>query len=564
MPKSECVFPDVSLQHSTIRPIGVYALSGLAVDGYRLLAVDTVRGYLVSVDPDTNNTIILNPHHVADWMDVKGLALWDDTFWFAKGQEVFCCVGVASPQENRQTLTSTVFKRLSYPIDGVAVYESTVYASCQKSGYIHLFERSTGELIRRFPQPGVGTETLTVYKDELWVCDRAEQTVYCLDRATGAIRFSMLTPFSSPTGIAFYLPAEGEEPICYITYADEEPYIRDDPNAESPYQLTFRDSTFIHPLVIYHNPIERYTLSNGYLVELSYVEELLPLEAVTLNNVEWRIALPSDTVRQRIRHVEPIGHPFTIEEQEGQKVAVFKFDQILPDQGGLLGWKAIIEMYSLKYFLTPADVDESLSLPPDFQQRYLIDDDELAMDTATIRQAAKEAVGTETNVLRKMLKIRNYVYDHLSYGIQPHIDTPDVALERGVGSCGEYVGVLLALARLNGIACRTIGRYKCPAHPERRNLPLEPDYNHVWLEFYVPGVGWLPMESNADDTIERGPYPERFFMGLAWYHTEIGKGISFTKMKADDKPEHISLGDLAINHIRFRILEELIPEGDRA
>jgi transglutaminase-like putative cysteine protease len=556
MPKSECVFPDVLLQHSTIRPIGVYALSGLAVDGDRLLAVDTVRGYLASVDPHTNNTIILNPYHVADWIDVNGVALWDDTFWFAKGQEVFWC--------SRNTLTPTIFKRLYYPVDGIAVWESTVYVSCQKSGYIHLFERSTGELIGRLPQPGIGPAAMTVFKDALWVCDRAEQTVYCLDPATGAIRFSSLTPFSSPTGIAFFTPAEGEEPICYITYADEEPYIRDDPNAESPYQLTFRDRTFIHPLAIYHNPAEHYTLSNGYLVELSYVEELLPLEAVTLNNVEWRIALPSDTLRQRIRRIEPIGHPFTIEEQEGQKVAVFKFDQVQPHQGGLLGWKAIIEMYSLKYFLTPADVDESLPLPPDFQQRYLIDDDELAMDTATIRQAAKEAIGTETNILRKMLKIRNYVYDRLSYGIQPSIDTPDIALERGVGSCGEYVGVLLALARLNGIACRTIGRYKCPAHPERRNLPLEPDFNHVWLEFYVPGIGWLPMESNADDTIERGPYPERFFMGLAWYHTEIGKGISFTKMKADDKPEHISLGDLAINHIRFRILEELNPEGDRA
>jgi hypothetical protein len=79
------------------------------------------------------------------------------------------------------------------------------------------------------------------------------------------------------------------------------------------------------------------------------------------------------------------------------------------------------------------------------------------------------------------------------------------------------------------------------------------------LEFYVPGIGWLPMESNVDDTIERGPYPERFFMGLAWYHTQLGTGISFEKMKAADKPEHISRGDLAINHIRFRILEELNP-----
>jgi transglutaminase-like putative cysteine protease len=552
MPKPEGALPDLSLQHSTIRPIGVYALSGLAVDGDRLLSVDTVRGYLVSIDPRTDNTIILNPRQVSEWTGVTELTIWEDTFWFAKGQEVLWC--------DRQNLTPTIFTRLPYPVTGVAICDAIVYVSCQKSGYIHIFDRHTGAAIDRIPQPGVGCETLTIHQDALWVCDRAEQTVYCVDRTTGTIQYSALTPFSSPTGIAFY-PAAAGEPTCYVVYADEEPYIRDDPNAKSPYQLTFRDRTFIHPLYIHHNSAAHYTLSNGFLVELSYVEELLPLEAVTLNQVEWRIALPSNTLRQRVRHVEPIGGEFTIEEQEGQKVAVFKFDRLDPNQGGLHGWKAVIEMYGLKYSLAPADIEDSHTLPTELAQRYLVDDDELAMDTDTMIQAAQEAAGTETNVLRKMLKIRNYVYDRLSYGIQPRIDTPDVALARGVGSCGEYVGVLLALARLNGIACRTIGRYKCPPYPDRVYQPLQPDFNHVWLEFYVPGIGWLPMESNMDDTIERGPYPERFFMGLAWYHTEIGKGISFEKMKAIDKPEHVSMGDLAINHIRFRILDELIP-GD--
>ena len=277
--------------------------------------------------------------------------------------------------------------------------------------------------------------------------------------------------------------------------------------------------------------------------------------------MEWRIALPSDTLRQKVRHVEPIGHPFTEEVQDGQRVAVFKVGKLQPNQAGLIGWKATVEMYGLKYFLTPPAVEDAPPLSAEFQTKYLVDDDELAMDTEIIREAAKAAAGSETNVLRKMLRIRNYVYDQLSYGIQPKIDTPDVALDRGVGSCGEYVGVLLALARLNGIACRTIGRYKCPATPEQKDLPLEPDFNHVWLEFYVPGTGWLPMESNVDDVIDRGPYPQRFFMGLAWYHTEIGKGISFEKMKADNKPEHLSLGDLAINHVRFTILEELNPNS---
>ncbi|MEM6254926.1 MAG: transglutaminase domain-containing protein [Cyanobacteria bacterium P01_D01_bin.156] len=548
----DCGVPNQTSQPSTIRPIGVYALSGLATDGKQLFSIDRVRGYLVSVDPQTNNTIVLNPHQLEDkeWIDAAGLSLWQDTFWFARDTEVFSC--------DRNTLQTTRFTQLPYEVSGVAVWDNIVYVSCQKSGYIHQFDRTTGAPLGKFSQPGVGEETLAANDDGLWVCDQTEQTVYCLDRVTGKIQLSALTPFSSPTGIAFYQPDAGQPSVCYIVYADEEPYIRDNPNAESPYELTFRDRTFIHPLYLHTNQTEHYTLSNGYLVEMSYVEELLPLDAVTLNNVEWRIALPANTLRQRIRHVEPIGHPFTIEEHNGQQVAVFQFDQIQPFQGGLVGWKATLEMYSLKYSLTPDDIDNEKTLPTDLEQ-YLVDDDELDMDKASIQQAAREGAGTETNVLRKMLRIRNYVYDRLAYGIQPAIDTPEVALARGIGSCGEYVGVLLALARLNGIACRTIGRYKCPAQPEYRHLPLEPDFNHVWLEFYVPGVGWLPMESNVDDVIERGPYPQRFFMGLSWYHMEIGKGISFTKMTADDKPEDFSLRDLAINHIRFRILDELNP-----
>ncbi|NJM58691.1 MAG: hypothetical protein HC857_16550, partial [Synechococcales cyanobacterium RU_4_20] len=161
---------------------------------------------------------------------------------------------------------------------------------------------------------------------------RSHRTNGLLPRsATGEIQFSALTPFASPTGIAFYPTADEQttssqeaicDAICYVSYADEEPYVRDDPNSDFPYQLTFRDRTFIHPLNLHCNLEEHYSLSNGYLVELSYVEELLPLEAVALNGLEWRIALPSDTLRQRVRQVEAIGHPFAIEEQEGQRVAV--------------------------------------------------------------------------------------------------------------------------------------------------------------------------------------------------------------------------------------------------
>lgn len=539
-------------QRHTIRPIAVYALHGLASDGTDLLALDMIRGYVLRVDCRTDSTTVLNSRQMEAFRYASGLALWEQQIWFGLDQQVFWC--------DRTDFEPQLFTELDYPVDGVAVWQSTVYVSSQKLGYIVVFDRKTGRQITRFSLPGVGRARLTVRGEELWICDDQERTVYCMDRGTGEVQFSAITPYAAPTGLAFHPDPNGGPDILYVAYAEEEFYIRDDPNDEEDQkELTTRDRTFIHPLHIHYDTQRRYTLSNGYLIEMSYVEEISPLEEVPLTDLEWRIALPANTDRQKVLRVEPVGMPFEEIEQEGQRVALFRFDRLAAGEGRIFGWKALMEVRGIKYQLTPRDLERLPSLSADFQQRYLVDDDELAMDSPTIRRAAREAIGSETNLLRQVLRIRNYVYDRLSYSIKPHIDTPDVALDRGTGSCGEYVGVLLALSRLNGIACRTVGRYKCPPDPDLRGVPLQPDFNHVWLEFYVPGFGWLPMESNVDDVIEGGPYPTRFFMGLPWFHAEIAKGIPFEKISAVDLPEEISIGDLAINHIRFTILEELPP-----
>jgi transglutaminase-like putative cysteine protease len=530
-------------------------LQGIAFWGETLIAIDATSGYLLQIEPNSNNTKILNPSRELDFSDATGLALSGETLWLTLRDSVYFC-------QLKSDLTPQHFVTLPYIANGVAVKDSTIYITSKKAGYIFVYNRDTGREITRLYAPGVGAENITVRDEELWVSDADEQTVYCLDRATGEIQFSLLTPFENPTGLAFYTDPQTGKDVLYVAYASEEPYIRDNPNADPNYELQYRDRTFIHPLHFSYNAERRYALSNGFLIEMSYVEELSPLDDVELKDVEWRIALPSETDRQKVRKVEPVGLPFTEEIQDGQRVAVFKFDTLKPGERHLFGWKALLEVWSIKYRLTPRDVEKLPDVPPEFQSRYLVDNDDLAMDTESIRRAAREAVGRETNLLRKIYSIRNYVYDKLSYGIKPHIDTPDVALERGVGSCGEYLGVLLALGRLNGIACRTVGRYKCPPHADKLGVPLEPEFNHVWMEFYVPGVGWLPMESNPDDIVEGGPYPTRFFMGLAWYHMEMGKGISFETLRSEGAPvnkENASIGELAINHVRFTILQELAP-----
>ncbi|MFM6192310.1 MAG: transglutaminase, partial [Planktothrix sp.] len=45
----------------TIRPMGVSALYGLVGVGDSLLAVDTLRGFLLKIDPKTDNATVVNP-----------------------------------------------------------------------------------------------------------------------------------------------------------------------------------------------------------------------------------------------------------------------------------------------------------------------------------------------------------------------------------------------------------------------------------------------------------------------------------------------------------------------
>ncbi|ACK72329.1 transglutaminase domain protein [Gloeothece citriformis PCC 7424] len=554
------------LKPRTIRPIAASSIYGIAFTEDILLAIDPRNGYLFQVDPFTNNTTIINAHHWDDFIGATGLAIADDTLWFTTRENVYFCS--VSREENTLSLNypPQLFTRLSYPVNGVAVHEGAVYVTCQKSGDIYIFNRDNGKEITRLYAPGIGTQNITIKDEHLWLSDTLEQTIYCLDRATGKVIFSVLTPFEFPTGLAFHRCQQTGKDTLYVAYTFPEPYIRDNPNAEPNYELQYRDRTFIHPLYFRFYPEKNYALSNGYLLEMSYVEELEPLDPVQLKDVEWRIGLPADTDRQKVRTVEAIGLPFTEEVHgEGQRIAVFKFDQLTHNERYIFGWRAIIEVWSIKYRINPRECENLPELPPEYGERYLVDNDDLAMDTEIIRKAAEEAIGRETNFLRKMYSIRNYVYDRLSYGIKPHIDSPDIALKRGVGSCGEYLGVLLALSRLNGIACRTVGRYKCPGHPLMHNIPLAPDYNHVWMEFYLPGFGWLPMESNPDDVIEGGPYPTRFFMGLAWYHAEMAKDVPFERLFSEGvqvNKEQVSIGDLAINHVQFTILDELDPNDD--
>ncbi len=558
---------------SYFRPLGISALEGMTPWQDQLLALDRSWGYLLALHPPTGVCQLVNPHLALELRGTTALTANQEGLWLARDKRIYCIPPIEV--DKAQDLEAYYRFTSPYGLEGLVLGDVGLFATCFQREKILLFDPESGALIQEFQAPGVGREQLTYQHGYLWVSDRVEETLYVLDPDSGRELGRILTPFPSPTGLSFW------QDQLWVAYATDESYIHDNPNAPDPLSVAIRNKTFIAPLrlkpmgstpgdeedgdappavaaacpILFYpqvrGPRATYTLSNGVRVEFTYLEELALEEDWSVPQLEWSIALPCTSPRQILHEVVPIGVPFRLEHQQGQQVAHFSLGEIHSGEARLFGWRAILDLYSIKYLVDPEDV-EDLPLPQDLQDRYLMDDDNLAMDSPIVQDAAREAIGTETNLLRKMARIREFVYDHLSYRVTPRIESPDVVLRRGEGSCGEYVGLILALARLNGIACRTVGRYKCPPYPEYRQVPLFPEYNHVWIEFYLPGWGWVPMESNPDDLGDR-PYPSRFFMGLPWTHIEIAKGIPFEACNAAP----LTIGQLAVNHVQFRILEEL-------
>jgi transglutaminase-like putative cysteine protease len=115
-------------------------------------------------------------------------------------------------------------------------------------------------------------------------------------------------------------------------------------------------------------------------------------------------------------------------------------------------------------------------------------------DDPQIRALAERVGGDETNPYRLARKFYEYVVANARYQMVDGLIGAKALLTNGGGECGDYSALFIALARAKGIPARPVVGFWAISGT---------DQMHVWAEFYLEGIGWIP----ADPTIGQSePY----------------------------------------------------------
>ena len=104
-----------------------------------------------------------------------------------------------------------------------------------------------------------------------------------------------------------------------------------------------------------------------------------------------------------------------------------------------------------------------------------------------IVKLAGDLAKDETNPYLLAEIFYNYIIDNTHYKLLGQgLNGAKYLLEKGNGECGDYSALFIALSRAKGIPARPVVGYWAVSGN---------DQTHVWAEFYLEGIGWIPVDA---------------------------------------------------------------------
>ena len=166
-----------------------------------------------------------------------------------------------------------------------------------------------------------------------------------------------------------------------------------------------------------------------------------------------------------------------------------------------LRYRFTFTAYETRTAVDPARVKKYNTLSMEYRL-YTKTEPYAESDDPQILALADRIAGDETNPYLLARKFYDYVVANLRYKLVDGLLGAKAVVNSGAGECGDYSALFIALARAKKIPARPVVGFWAISGT---------DQAHVWAEFYLEGIGWIP----ADPTVGQS---ERSKNGIQDYY----------------------------------------------
>lgn len=331
------------------------------------------------------------------------------------------------------------------------------------------FDPNDGTTIKTLKAPSVDPQGITWDGKYLWVTDRRSDKIYMVEPDNGWVILVTESPGPYPTGLAF----DGEmlwnvdyetNKINQLIIHDDELYLKSDMR-KSKVQFTHQTTNF--------GPGEVKSLDVYFAIPIQRVSQMVDSEIKYTPN-----------------------YKDIVTDKWGQKTAHFHFENIKPGEIKEITAETEMALWAVRYFIFPEKVKGKDKVPKEIKDKYLENNDKYQYNHPLIKETLAKVIGNEQNPYWICRKIYHYLIDNMYYEMTGGWNTAPTVLARGNGSCSEYSFVYIAMCRAAGIPARYVGSVVV-----RGDEASMDDVFHRWVEVYLPGYGWIPVDPSGGDEV---------------------------------------------------------------